>query len=88
MGQRAGIFPGLAHFFLEIPMPKVKTLHVRLTPQEIVQLDHTCKRLGLTRSDIVRRSLQVALPCFDGIQLPGDAPVDDDDHDQVERVST
>ena len=48
-------------------------------------LDHTSRRLGLTRSDVVRRSLQVALPCFDGIQLPGDAPVDDH-HDQVERV--
>jgi Ribbon-helix-helix protein, copG family len=53
---------------------KLRTMHVRLDVREVAQLDHTCKRLGLSRSDVVRRSLQVALPCFDGIVMPGDAP--------------
>ena len=47
-----------------------KTLHVRLPDADLAALEQTAARLGLTKSDIVRRALYVALPCFDGIQLP------------------
>jgi hypothetical protein len=47
-----------------------RTIHVRMQPQELIGLSYTSKRLGLTRSDVVRRCLAVGLPIFNGVELP------------------
>lgn len=47
-----------------------KTVRVRMADRDLAALNHTAERLGLSKSDIVRRALFVALPCFEDIQLP------------------
>jgi hypothetical protein len=45
-------------------------VHVRMPDKDVAALEHTAARLGLSKSDVVRRALFVALPCFEDIKLP------------------
>ena len=44
------------------------TVHVRMPDKDVAALEHTAARLGLSKSDVVRRALFVALPCFEDIK--------------------
>ena len=46
-------------------------LHVRLRNAQRVALEYEAKRLNIPVSDLVRRCIEVALPCFQGVEMPG-----------------
>lgn len=50
---------------------KEVTLHVRVGKTEVDQLDDASGRLGLSRSDLLRRCLSLGLMAFENTKIPG-----------------
>jgi hypothetical protein len=64
--------PSSGFFILgvSIEAERIETLCVRLKAEERAELKRTARRLGLTQSDLVRRSLSFSLPVFANSRLP------------------
>ena len=48
-----------------------QTLHVRVKASEVEQLDDASARLGLSRSDLLRRCLSLGLMAFENTKISG-----------------
>ena len=49
---------------------KEHTIHIRVSDRDLKQLDDTAERLGLSRSDLLRRCLSLGLVAFENVRLP------------------
>jgi hypothetical protein len=61
-------------FFLHkgAPMPRESyVLHVRLRNAKRLALEYEARRLQIPVSDLVRRCIEVALPAFQDVSMPG-----------------
>ncbi|MBI4524804.1 MAG: hypothetical protein HY695_13455 [Deltaproteobacteria bacterium] len=48
-----------------------KAQFIRMSQNDLLQLQETARRLGMSTSEVTRRSLRIALPLLKTLALPG-----------------